>query len=216
MQGTQLDARTKFQHVLTNEIPSLDGTQALHLAGPDITTEGIAKFIDSSIQQADGGIGSVNLTFSAAWTTALQYRRRIVETPHIIVSSDKTVSAVLKNCEYWVGELYSAIFNVDDIKDTPNSKDRKRFESRKDDDVKVEVVCRLIFVGSIPISVENPVTNTFQITLLDQVFNGYRGSRAQQLGNKYDSESNCFERMTNIVKTVKVHTLVVKALKYMC
>ena len=120
------------------QLPSL----VLPAAGQDLV-----QYLDGLTQAKDPIDSSVQLRFTNNWKGAFDYKRRVVEQPDQAPANDPTITQVLVDREYWVAEFYTAMVNLDGVKDREGSYERKRMEPGKYDERQVEAVCREIFVS---------------------------------------------------------------------
>ncbi|KAF2871363.1 hypothetical protein BDV95DRAFT_636175 [Massariosphaeria phaeospora] len=154
--------------------------------------EALTQYLDHVSAVSGSAICDIPLHFTGIgnWQHASDYMSRVRERPDIDPTDDDSILQVVSNREFWTGELYHAMMNLADVKDNDGSSDVRRFVNGAYDARDVEAVCRAIFVA-----------------VLDQVVNGYRGSRAKLMEDEDTAEDDrrgsCLTRIVNVVTVLR-------------
>ncbi|KAF2121059.1 hypothetical protein BDV96DRAFT_594311 [Lophiotrema nucula] len=141
---------------------------------------------------------AVPLKFTGArkWQEAFDHDSRVTCARDLDPQMDFTIVKVLKQRDWWVGELLQAMLNLCNIRDPHGPEVRLFTPGHKHyDERNIEAKCWLLFG-----------------ILIDQVTNGYRGSRSQSLAKtkRDDRHVNAEQRIQNVVQALKFDKRVCK------
>jgi hypothetical protein len=131
---------------------------------------------------------------------AYSYRHRVTQEPYIDPNEDESIVRVIDNRETYIRHIFAAFFNLNHVKDRPESKYRAKFQLGGEDAVSpydVEACARIIYAA-----------------VVDRSQNGFRGAVACDYNNKdkhkrwaklipEDRGMRCEDRMAEVIKCLR-------------
>ena len=149
------------------------------------------------------------LIFANDLKAAVAHRYRVIELPQRAPEYDHTIKEARRDQEEHVVNLITAMYNLTDVAETPDSRDYMLFQRGSADyapECDVEAACRVLFEK-----------------LLDRCMNGFRGLMKdpsariiRRVPRKYEADRNssCATRIQNVVTALKKYKRICRDVLY--